>query len=30
MDKMNEKYEYDEEFAKTMSWYEREKANKNI
>lgn len=30
MDKMNEKYEYDEEFAKTMSWYECEKANKNI
>lgn len=25
MDKLNGKYEYDEEFAKTMSWYEREK-----
>lgn len=25
MDKMNEKYHYDEQFAKTMSWYEREK-----
>lgn len=25
MNKMNEKYEYDEEFAKTMSWYELEK-----
>lgn len=25
MDKLNKKYEYDEEFAKTMSCYEREK-----
>lgn len=25
MGKMNEKYQYDEEFARTMSWYEREK-----
>lgn len=25
MDKLNDKYEYDEEFARTMSWYEREK-----
>ena len=25
MGKTNEKYQYDEDFAKTMSWYEREK-----
>ena len=30
MDKMNEKYEYDEEFAKTMSWYERVKESINL
>lgn len=29
MDKMNEKYHYDEQFAKTMSWYEREKDRMN-
>lgn len=30
MDKLNKKYEYDEEFAKTMSWYEREKERMNV
>lgn len=25
MDKLNEKYEYDYEYAKSMSWYERER-----
>lgn len=30
MDKLNDKYEYDEEFARTMSWYEREKENMNL
>ena len=30
MDALNKKYEYDEAFAKTMSWYKNEKANKNI
>lgn len=30
MDKLNDKYEYDEDFAKTMSWYEREKENMNL
>lgn len=30
MDKLNDKYGYDEEFAKTMSWYEREKENMNL
>lgn len=30
MDKMNEKYQYDEEFARTMSWYESEKENMDL
>ena len=30
IDVTNEKYEYNEEFAKTMSWYEREKENMNL
>ena len=30
MDVTNEKYEYNEEFARTMSWHEREKENKNL
>ena len=30
MGKLNEKYKYDEEFAKTMSWYEREKERINL
>lgn len=30
MDKLNDKYEYDEEFARTMSWYERKKERMNL
>lgn len=30
MGKMNEKYEYDEELGKKMSWYERNKEGTNI
>ena len=30
MGKLNENYEYDESFAKTMSWYEREKERINL
>ena len=30
MDALNKKYEYDEAFAKTMSWYEREKERINL
>lgn len=29
-DKLNEKYEYNEEFARQMSWYERERDLMNI
>lgn len=29
MNKLNEKYEYDEEFGKQMSWYERNKEGAN-
>lgn len=29
-DKLNEKYEYNEEFARQMSWYERERVLMNI
>lgn len=30
MGKMNEKYQYDEEFARTMSWYEHGKERMNL
>lgn len=30
MNNLNDKYEYDEEFARTMSWYERGKERMNL